>query len=92
MSNAQYSKDGQDIAFETIFNVVKRFAINGYDDVPASNLKRIAARHANIHEALPMAPSPGTRKMLEYLQSNGYDWRWETKSRRSPAGPPDVDQ
>lgn len=92
MNVPQYTKDGCDIEFETISNVVKRFAINGYYDVPGRNLERIAVRHTNIHEALPMAPSPGTLQMLQYLERNGYDWRWETKTGRLPAVPPVVDQ
>lgn len=92
MNVPQYTKDSCDVEFETISNVVKRFAINGYYDVPGRNLERIAVRCVNIHEALQMAPSPGCLQMLQYLERNGYDWRWETKSERPPAVQPAVDQ
>lgn len=92
MSRVQYTKDGRDIDFATISSVVERFAINGYYDVPGRNLQRIVEqRHPNISTALPMAPSPGTRTMLEYLQSNGYDWRWETNDEPACV-PPDYDR
>lgn len=70
----QYTHNGAKITDNEMANAVQRFAINGYDDVPASNLYRIAKMNANVHAAIPRAPSENTGIMLNYLADNNYDW------------------
>jgi len=69
----QFIQHGKEINYQEMSDAVVHFAINGYDDVPFSNLWRIACQWPNIASA--KGPSPTTITMLEEIKAKGFDWK-----------------
>ena len=69
----QFYYNGTKVSHDYINKFVQGFQINGYRDVPMSNVLGYANLFANISEARQVGPR--SWEMIRSMKANGYDWK-----------------